>query len=362
LSFENRYSGLDRIMHRLAFASPGGQRVVAELEDRFFAAKLAATNIDRPVFVTALPRAGTTLLLEVLASLDEFASHSYRNMPFVLCPLFWSRLSSRFHREDSGQERAHQDGMLVTVDSPEAFEEMVWMPFWKSHYAVDRIRPWVENDPEFAEFMRSHMKKIVLLAGPGGSVDRRYLSKNNLNIARIPLLSAMLRDARFVVPFRQPLQHAASLLRQHLHFSELHRRDSFARRYMAGIGHFDFGANFRPVDFGGWLDQAVCRDPATIGFWVEYWVSAYRHLCEKGAGTLVCYEDLCSDPAPALESLADSLQVRDVDALVRQASRFRPAKPHTIAVDQKSRSLLRTAEELYETLRAKALTPAAAPI
>jgi hypothetical protein len=362
LSFENRYSGLDRIMHRLAFASPGGQRVMAELEDQFFAAKLAAADIDRPVFVTALPRAGTTLLLEVLVALEEFASHSYRNMPFVLCPLFWNRLSSRFHRNESGQERAHQDGMLVTVDSPEAFEEMVWMPFWKSHYATDRIRPWDENDPEFAQFMRSHMKKIILLAGPGESVERRYLSKNNLNIARIPLLSAMFRDARFLVPFRQPLQHAASLLRQHLHFGELHRQDSFARRYMAGIGHFDFGANFRPVDFGGWLDDAVCRDPARIGFWVEYWISAYRHLCEKAAVTFVCYEDLCSDPVATLESLADSLQVRDVDALVRQASRFRLAQPHSLEVDQESKSLLRAAEELYEKLRSKALTPAAATI
>lgn len=165
-------------------------------------------------------------------------------MPFVLCPLFWNRISSRFHREDSGQERAHQDGMLVTVDSPEAFEEMVWMPFWKKHYASDRVRTWVESDPEYFDFMRSHMKKVILLAEPGDKAKRRYLSKNNLNIARIKVLSAVFKDAAFIVPFRHPLQHAASLLRQHITFLKMHQEDRFARRYMAGIGHFDLRKEF----------------------------------------------------------------------------------------------------------------------
>src|SRR5690606_37979108 len=165
LSFENRYSALDRAMHLLAFASPGGQRIVAELEDQVFASRLDAVENARPVFVTSLPRAGTTLLLEILSSTGEFASHSYRNMPFVLCPLFWDRISFRFQRRGELQERAHQDGMLVGADSPEAFEEMLWMAFWKSNYAPDRILPWLEADPEFFEFMRSHMRKIIALAG-----------------------------------------------------------------------------------------------------------------------------------------------------------------------------------------------------
>lgn len=360
MSFENRYSALDRILHRLAFASQGAQRAMAELEDQFFAAKLDAVGIDRPVFVTALPRAGTTLLLEVFASLEEFATHSYRNMPFVLCPLFWNRVSSRFHREDSGQERAHQDGMLVTVDSPEAFEEMLWMPFWKRNYAADRIVPWTGDDSEFVEFMRSHMKKIILLAGTAEPIEPRYLSKNNLNIARIQLLSSQFPDASFVVPFRRPLQHAASLLRQHLHFSKIHRQDDFARRYMAGIGHFDFGANFRPVDFGGWLDRADYRDPGTIAFWVEYWIAAYEDLYDRAPVTLVCYEDLCSSPMPTLEQLADVLEVRDRDALLRQASRFRLPPSHPVDVDEGSRPLQKRAEELYVALRAKASAALAA--
>jgi len=343
-------------MHLLAFSSPGGQRVMADLEDQFFASQLDMIDINRPVFVTALPRAGTTLLLEILASLDEFCSHSYRNMPFVLCPLFWNRVSSRFHREDSGQERAHQDGMLVTVDSPEAFEEMVWMPFWKSNYASDRIRTWDASDPEFFEFMRSHMKKVVLLAGPGDKVKRRYLSKNNLNIARIQILSTVFQDANFLVPFRRPLQHAASLLRQHIRFLRMHQQDTFARRYMAGIGHFDFGENFRPIDFDGWLDQASYRNPQTLSFWLEYWVAAYEFVAKSDVVTLLCFEDLCSNPIPALEQLAQALKIEDVAALVRQGSRFKTLPTHAVDIEPDSEVLLERAEELYSALRQKSLT------
>jgi hypothetical protein len=53
------------------------------------------------------------------------------------------------------------------------------------------------------------------------------------------------------------MQHCASLLRQHLNFLEIHRRGPFAKSYMEGIGHVDFGANLRPVDFDGWLDSST---------------------------------------------------------------------------------------------------------
>jgi Sulfotransferase family len=355
LSFENRYSALDRAMHLLAFASPGGQRIVAELEDQVFASQLDAIEIARPVFVTSLPRAGTTLLLEILSSTDEFASHSYRNMPFVLCPLFWDRISFRFQRRGELQERAHQDGMLVGADSPEAFEEMLWMAFWKSNYARDRILPWLEADPEFFEFMRSHMRKIIALAGSKEGGTRRYLSKNNLNIARIPILYKEFSDAIFLVPFRDPLEHASSLLRQHINFLKVHREDRFARRYMAGIGHFDFGANFRAVDFGGWLGRARHKDHETLSFWLEYWIAAYEHLAKSSVISLLCFEDMCAEPVRALGRLAQVLGLQNEAKLAGQASRFRMPRKHSVDVDDASAPLVERAEELYQSLRQKSM-------
>jgi len=351
VSFENRYSAMDRLLHRVAFASAPMQLAIADLEDRLFASQLESVEIRRPVFVTALPRAGTTLVLDILESQNEFVSHSYRHMPFVLCPMLWSKFAKRFQRPGELQERAHQDGMLVSEDSPEAFEEMLWKAFWRRNYGADRIHPWRENDPEFFEFMRSHMRKII--AGGRSSHDSqlRYLSKNNLNIARIALLRKHFPDAVIVVPFREPLQHAASLLRQHLNFLEIHRDDRFARQYMAGIGHYDFGANLRPVNFDGWLDSSQFPDPTTLGFWLEYWLATYQNLGKCDDVLLLCYEQLCESPESSLQRLANALSLEDRNGLLDQSSRFRSPQPHPVELEPAWLTVADRAKDLYRALR-----------
>jgi hypothetical protein len=89
--FEHRYSFLDRGLHRIAFATLPTQIALAEFENRLFAEQLAQVELEKPLFITALPRAGTTLLLEICAGMKEFASHRYRDMPFVVIPFLWSR-------------------------------------------------------------------------------------------------------------------------------------------------------------------------------------------------------------------------------------------------------------------------------
>lgn len=359
MSFENPYSALDRLLHRLAFASASAQVAVADMEDRMFAAELEGIEISRPVFVAALPRAGTTLLLEAIESLPEFASHTYRNMPFVLCPMFWDKFTSGFRRTIESQERAHQDGMLVNADSPEAFEEMVWKAFWKGQYREDRIHPWEDDDADFFDFLRNHMRKIIALSRSRTAESSRYLSKNNLNIARVGVLAKNFPDATIIVPFRDPLQHAASLLRQHRNFLEMHRNDRFARQYMAGIGHFDFGENLRPVNFNAWLDRATQADPENIGFWLEYWFETYTELAERPEIHLVCYEDLCAAPHETLRWLSDVLQVRDADALLEVASRIGDPRPHPVTMESSVANLVERSNELYQRLRRQAMRRAA---
>ena len=354
MSFENRYSAVDRMLHRLSFASAPIQLAVADMEDRVFAADLEPIKIDRPVFVTALPRAGTTVLLEVIESLPEFVSHTYRHMPFVLCPMFWSKFSSQFRQSGEAQERAHQDGVLITTESPEAFEEIIWKAFWKRNYEKDRIRPWVDGDADFFEFLRNHMRKIIALADLPSTSGLRYLSKNNLNIARVDLIQSNFPDATIIVPFREPMQHAASLLRQHKNFLEIHRNDRFARQYMAGIGHFDFGENLRPVDFNNWLDRRTSGQATTIQFWLEYWLETYSFLAERHGINLFCYEDLCADPAETLQQLAGVLQLRDQKALLEVASTIEARQPHAVTPDPGLEDLLEKAQKLYRRLRGEA--------
>src|SRR3990167_7383137 len=80
------YSFADRLLHRMAFAHPILQRALGEIESDMFAAKFEKVAAARPVFVTGLPRAGSTLLLEMLYKTGEFAAFTYREIPFVLAP------------------------------------------------------------------------------------------------------------------------------------------------------------------------------------------------------------------------------------------------------------------------------------
>jgi hypothetical protein len=360
MAFVNRYSALDRLLHRLAFSTRKAQIGLADLEEMIFREPLARQRVDRPLFITALPRAGTTILLELCVASGEFASHTYRDMPFVLLPLLWSRFSRGFRRSDAPLERAHGDGLVVNADSPEAFEEAVWVAFWPKRYKSDRIVPWRdEEDSLFRDFLKNHFKKIVALSAMERSGARgvptapsRYVSKNNLNVARIAWLARNFPDALFLIPFRDPVQHSASLLRQHMNFLEIHRRDPFAKSYMEGIGHFDFGANLRPVDFDGWIAASRHRDPTKMDFWLEYWCAAYRSLIEAGTHRtgFLDYDAFCADPRSGLARVADFVRAADKDAFVAQAKRIRAPSGHEIDGSLVDETIVEKAKQVHRRL------------
>ena len=352
MELSERYSSVDRLLHRLAFATAPIQIEMADLEDRMFRQDLAGIEVDRPVFITALPRAGTTLLLELCVALDEFASHCYRDMPFVLLPMLWDRLSRGFRRSDAPVERAHGDGMMVNLDSAEAFEEMIWRAMWPGHYLGDRIVPWDRCDNrEFPQAFRNHLRKVVALRHRSRAVVPRYVSKNNGSIGRTGALLDCCPDATIVVVLREPVQHAASLLRQHHQFLAIHARDRFAKEYMNGIGHLEFGANLRPIDFDGWLNAAQHPDPTTIDFWLEYWVAAYRHLlARRSALHFLPYDWLCAYPDDGLDRLAAVVDIRDRQSWMAQRWRIKPPGRHNVDMSALDQKLLSHANELYQTL------------
>ena len=72
------YSVLDRMLHRIAFSTYTAQLPLADLETQLFKSRLTAGRIERPLFITSLPRAGTTLLLEICSRMPQLS-------PPVLC-------------------------------------------------------------------------------------------------------------------------------------------------------------------------------------------------------------------------------------------------------------------------------------
>jgi hypothetical protein len=322
---ELNYSFLDRLIHRVAFAVPPFQLIAADAENALFRTAFDGVDGGRPIFITSLPRAGTTLLLEALYRFPSLAPHLYRDMPFVMAPMLWSRLVGSFRKQAELRERAHGDGMQVGYDSPEAFEEVLWRAFWPEKYAADRIELWQPDDgkEQAKDFFIQHMKKIIALRRPERPHDSRYVSKNNANIARLDLIPRMFPDASIVVPFRSPVEHAISLLRQHTSFARMHAEQPFVRRYMADIGHYEFGELHRPIAFPRLAEFIGGRDPLGVDYWLAYWICAFDYvISRKDRVILVPYEAACHDPSRALGAICMRAGIAEDGALAAAVSRF----------------------------------------
>ena len=351
MNFENRYSLIDRILHRFAFSFGPVLAAVSDMEDRMYLSKLKNIESQKPVFVTGLPRSGTTTILNLLVETNEFASHTYRDMPFMITPILWNKFQSIFGVTDTLRERAHQDGIKINIDSPEALEEIIWMLFWKDHYKEKYIIPWeVCDDQQFLCFFNQHMKKVIMIRS--GEQHARYISKNNLNISRLPALSKAFPDAVILVPFRSPIQQSASLLNQHVRFIKLHNGDSFIKDYMAGIGHFDFGCNLRPINFNNWVEKYNYLDPTTLDFWLAYWIETYEYVIKQFHENIqiVSYEYLTLNPKDGIKRLASSCSVNDKNKLFNLSEKLHRPRVHSIDIKAVDKNIIEAALDLEERL------------
>ena len=352
MSWTEQYSALDRAIHRMAFAHTGIQMAVADIEEVAFRAQLKDLPCKAPVFITSLPRAGATLMLEILSNVPEFATHTYRQMPFLLSPMFWDAISRPFRKSGNRMERAQGDGMEIGFDSAEAFEEVIWRTWWPEKYLDGSIDIWRRTDdmPDFAEFMQSHMRKIVALARQNKrSSASRYLSKNNANIARIDKLIDLFPDCTIIVPVRDPVDQVLSLHRQHMRFLKAHGEDEFAEQYMRDIGHLEFGGNLQPIAFPGF--GADAERAQSQQFWLEYWIAGYRGLLGNANPHLhfVSYEELCTNPPAVIGTLLDRLGVSDqidVSELAAGVSK----RTRTQTLDDVNSATLHEAVSVYDAV------------
>jgi sulfotransferase family protein len=357
MSFAENYSFIDRTLHHLAFSVPGTQKLVADLESDFYRKKLSTVNSCNEIFVTGLPRSGTTLLLDFLYQTDEFCTYSYRHMPFILAPLLWKKMSNPFSKKAESVERAHGDGMEVSFDSPEAFEEVIWLSYLKNKYVMpDRLTPLTLKNTSklFASKLSITINKLILEARVDGQpADKRYISKNNANCSRIPVIKRLFPQATILIPFREPLAHIGSLMKQHQLFSEMHKDDKFARHYMKWLGHYDFGDNFKPIDFDNWLDNLKERpDYSSENFWLQYWIAGYKNLAEQKSDNthLIDYNKLLSQPKESLSSIAKVSKLKQPQDFVLNASKLRAPTSAAKTADTLSSDLLDEANQLYAKL------------
>jgi hypothetical protein len=344
------YNAGDRMIHMLAFSSRTLQKLAARTDDFIFRLLNRDSENQSPIFITSLARSGTTALLNAFSDLPFVATHTYRDMPFIMAPYLWSRVNAPFRRKVKRTERAHGDGLEIDLDSPEAFDEVYWKLYWPEKYREDDISLWHASDDktEAISRLQTCFRKIAHVRQRPLS---RYLSKNNANIARLRLIPNVFPGAHLVVPVRRPAPHAASLLRQHQNFIAMQTNDDFVRRYMRDIGHFEFGLLHKPIAFEGFEHSVY--EPDCPDYWLVYWIAAFR---EVRANLDICHIILQDD----LRLNANSC-VRHLLAKLGFSARAQDFTPYFRSVPDKtnesvfSPNLLEVADSLYTEIARQAV-------
>jgi hypothetical protein len=288
-------------------------RRLADIETAAVRDNIASRTVDRPLYVTGMPRAGTTILTEMLAQHPDLTCHRYSDFPNVWTPYWRNYLlgKSRLQTPEKKQ-RAHGDRILVSNDSPEAVEEPLWMYFFPSQYdpGDSQVMDGQRQNAEFDRFYTEHILKLLEIRNAG-----RYLAKGNYNLARIRYLLTLFPDARFLIPVRDPVHQVASLARQHALFSRASEADPRIPRQLAMSGHFEFGPRRAAVNFGdNEATRAVTdcwRQGRETEGWARYWAQTYGYvlsLLENHPGVreaclLFRYEDLCAHSASLIDTI-----------------------------------------------------------
>lgn len=347
-----RYSRSEQLLHHLALNTAAVKTLCHDIERSFYLsrAKSLATRdreTDTSVIVCGLARSGTTVLLQILEKHAGFACLTYRDMPFVLAPNLWQKLSGKYKHSGVVQERAHGDGLTVHVDSPESFEEVFWQlitPYQKNQHGLHIPAP-----SEFALKQYQEYQLLIRLArGAAKQPLPRYLAKNNNHLARLACL-ARLPKTDIVVVFREPAAVALSLSRQHQRFLAHHRASPFDRRYMNWLAHHEFGADHYP--FSAWNPSNTSQlDASSADYWLQYWINCHEWLLSVvniSKVILVSHQALCRSPENMLTGLAEKLNCPAT--LKAGAQMYRP-EPQPTQNLPFSTHLLAKAQNLYSAL------------
>ena len=201
---------------------------LGRLESSLLAGELRPVAVTAPIFVCGLARSGSTLLHEIVAAHPGVATHRLKDFPMLWTPCWWRRATTGL-RAGPARERAHQDRVMISADSPDALEEMLWLAFFPRRHdpSVSNLFGPADHHPAFEAFYRMHIRKLLLAENAS-----RYVAKANYHVARLPYLVRLFPDARFLIPIREPVGHIASLVRQHRKFSDGQRRQPRSLTYM----------------------------------------------------------------------------------------------------------------------------------
>jgi hypothetical protein len=333
----DQHNRLSRLLHDIYLGNPS----IAELS--FDLEALMAGNISaakESVFVTGLARSGTTSVFNHIYQSGEYASLLYSDMPFLLMPNLWGK--RQLSSNTTKTERFHGDNIMVGADSPEALDEFFWKVYLKNKYISKDFLSLHHIDKAAVS---AYDKYVSLICSARNK--NKYLSKNNNNILRLSGLNALSIPQKVIMLYRDPLEHASSLMKLHLKFSSQQLDDNFILRYFNYLGHHEFGLGQKTFFFDSVLsEQLKHHDKSTFDFWLLSWLNYYSYVVNHYLDdiTLVSFKDICDNPKRVYGYINEQLAIKPDNQYPD------PYMPPSYDIPLHSATLLHECMKVYERL------------
>jgi len=337
---KKKYSFISKIFHKFVLNSNQRLKVLFEIEKLFFL-KGNDNLHTQCLFITGLPRSGSTFFLQSLYNTNFFSSLKYSDMPFVTSPNLWSKINF-FKKNILTHERAHQDGIHINLESPEAFEEIFWRSQLDNTYK-EKIYYNKSYYNENIAYQFESFTKLVALKDK----KKYYLSKNNNNVVRIKFLLNKLKKKKIVILFRNPLDHCISMLNQHENFINLQKKDKFFLDYMNMLSHYEFGLNHKPIQITNFKSNYLTNN---INYWLEYWIMVYQNLINYSNHEdiiFLSFENFTDHPDKIIEKILNNLNINSKT----HKSSVKKIKKKSFDFFNINKNVLISANNIYEKMR-----------
>jgi hypothetical protein len=283
--------------------------------------KIEKTKIDRPIFVLAFARAGTTVTVEMLGKHPDVAYHKYLHLVNPFIPHWIQKIADVLPIFRKKVERLHKDTLLVNRDSPEAVEEGYWIRFFndiKKEKPSDVLDDNTSN-PEFERYYQVLIKKLLI-----NQKGTRYLTKNNYNITRMMYIKKLFPDAKFILMTRNPINHIASLIKQDRVLTDLETEDERLLDWTKIMGHREFGTakiciNFNSDEIINKIKELWSNKDKYVEGWAFYWGSIHKYIYDlldknemlSNSTLLIKYEDLTEKSEETIEKILSFTEVSE---------------------------------------------------
>ena len=290
---KENYSFIEKSIHKIILDYNFVGEFLHEIENLIYKKNTTDYKLKNHIFISGLARSGSTLILNLIYNLNTHCSFTYTDMPFIIAPNIWTKFFNNSKKNIHLKDRAHNDYMKININSPESFDEIFWKLILKKKYIKKKQLIHINITNENLEKYNNLINLICLKNN-----KQLYLSKNNNSILRLEFLMNFFENSKFILPYRNPIDHAISLKNQHLLFLKIHSKNKFAKDYMEWLGHYEFGINHKLFQFNDYKnDDYISSDD----YWIKIWINYYKYLLSifhssnnQNRLFFINYDNICS--------------------------------------------------------------------